>query len=366
MKIIFDARYIRTDFHDGISRYSMELAWALHHLTPLTFLIHDPAQKNFLPKGAPTILTHEPASLREPFMALSLNKHHPDAVYSPMQTIGTLGRRYVSVLTIHDLIYYRHRTPPRNLSLPVRLGWRLYHLSYAPERLALKGADVITAVSRTSANDLKKARLTTLPVTVVYNAPQHFKARPVFNEKIIKNIVYMGSFMPYKNVETLIRATEWLPGRSLHLLSRITGKRQAQLEAIIPPSLKASGGEVVFHNGVSDDQYQRLLATNAVLASASLDEGYGLPLAEAMAMGVPVVASDIPIFREVCGNGALYCDPHNPQTFAQAIASLDASTTRQALSAKAQTQSAQFSWEYSARALLTAIEAAVVKKQKGA
>lgn len=124
-----------------------------------------------------------------------------------------------------------------------------------------------------------KARMTKLPITVVYNAPQQFTTQAVKHEKVIKNIVYMGSFMPYKNVETLIKAMEWLPDRTLHLLSRVAPDRRAELSAQIP-----RGAQVVFHNGVSDEEYERILADNAVLATASLDEGYGIPVAEALAM----------------------------------------------------------------------------------
>ena len=54
------------------------------------------------------------------FVALLVNRLKPDVVFSPMQTMGSLGRRYRLVLTVHDLIYYRHRTPPRDLPAPVR------------------------------------------------------------------------------------------------------------------------------------------------------------------------------------------------------------------------------------------------------
>ena len=148
MRLIFDARYIRTDFHDGISRYSAELARAVFAAAPargvdVVFLIHDEAQRALLPAGARTLLVHAPTSALEPFAALRLNRYRPDAVFSPMQTIGSLGRRFGLILTLHDTIYYRHRTPPRDLPWYVRVGWRLFHLSYVPQRLTLNAADVV-------------------------------------------------------------------------------------------------------------------------------------------------------------------------------------------------------------------------------
>ena len=161
----------------------------------------------------------------------------------------------------------------------------------------------------------------------------------------------MGSFMPYKNAETLIKGMEWLPGRTLHLLSRISRERKAELEKLIP-----KGAEVIFHNGVSDDEYEKLLASNALLATASLDEGFGIPVAEAMAMGVPAVISDIPVFHEVGANGALYFSPHDPKDFAEQVKKLDDTAFREALIARAYAQVSTYSWDESAKVLLDAIK----------
>ncbi len=351
MKLFFDARYTRTDYHDGISRYSAELGNALAKLTPVTFLISDEGQKKWFPKDAEFIKIHAGTSIKEPWTARVLNKYKPDVVYSPMQTIGTRGRKYKSVLTPQDMIYYRHNKAPGFLPLHVRIGWWFYHQTYIPQRLILKGGDLITTVSKASAKDLKDAGMTKLPIHVVYNAPQQFTKHAVVQEEVIKNIVYMGSFMPYKNAETLIRGMEWLPGRTLHLLSRISRERKAELEKLIP-----KGAEVIFHNGVSDDEYEKLLASNALLATASLDEGFGIPVAEAMAMGVPAVISDIPVFHEVGANGALYFSPHDPKDFAEQVKKLDDTAFREALIARAYAQVSTFSWDESAKVLLDAIK----------
>lgn len=360
MNLFFDARYTRTDYHDGISRYSAELGNALLRTDEVgsgtitvTFLICDDKQKRWFPEAATFLKIHRPTSTKEPFTALILNKYRPDIVYSPMQTIGTLGKKYKAVVTLHDMIYYRHNTPPRFLSWPIRAGWWVYHQSYMPQRLLLKGADLVTTVSETSRGDIMRARMHKGPIPVIYNAPQHFTAHPVHHEGVPKNLVYMGSFMRYKNVETLIRAMEWLPGRTLHLLSKISPARQQQLQKI---SDDTNGGTVVFHNGVSDDTYEQLLADNAILVTASLDEGFGIPVAEAMAMGVPVVASDIPIFHEVGGDGIIYSNPHDPKAFAQAIMTYDRQDIRQRYIDTARAYSQHFNWNNSAATLIEALK----------
>lgn len=357
MRLFFDARYIRVDFHDGISRYSTELAAAVAAAAPergvdVTFLIFDERQRAFLPAGADVVVIGDPTAVTEPLAALGLNKRHPDVVFSPMQTIGSLGRRFRLILTLHDTIYYRHRTPPKDLPWYVRVGWRLFHLSYVPQRLTLNAADIVATVSDTSAAEFARVRLTRRPVVVVPNAPQRLADFGVTVLPGADHLVYMGSFMPYKNVETLIRAVGMLPERTLHLLSRISDARRRELEALIDPS----GGRVVFHGGVTDAEYAALLADRAVLVSASLDEGYGLPVAEAIELGVPAVITDMPIFREVAGDGARYAPGTDAAAFAAAVRALDDPAVLAEVVAAGRAHIARFSWTRSAGILLDAVE----------
>lgn len=356
MKIFFDARYIRLDFHDGVSRYSAELGNALAKITKVTFLISNLAQLRFLPKNAKYELIHSVTSVKEPFTALVLNKLQPDVVFSPMQTMGTLGRKYKQILSTHDTLYYRHPTPPTNTNITplLKIGWRLYHATYIPERLALNSADHVVTVSHTVKQELLDARLTKRPITVVLNAPQKFHSHKVVHEGPAKNIVFMGAFIPYKNAELLIKGMKWLPGRTLHLLSKITPARRRELSALIP-----KGADVRFYGGVTDDEYEALLADNAILASASLEEGYGLPVAEALAFNVPAVISDTPIFREVAGDGALYFDPTKPKQFADRVKELDDPAVMQQLIKNGKKHISTYSWDRSAKVLLAAIKTLV-------
>ena len=368
MRLFFDARYIRTDFHDGISRFSHELAHAVFAAAPadgaeVTFIVHDPAQLALLPEGAPHVVLHAPTSALEPFAALRLNRHRPDVVYSPMQTIGAFGRRFALILTLHDTIYYRHRTPPRDLPWFVRLGWRLFHLSYAPQRATLNAADVVATVSETSKRQFADVRLTKREVVVLPNAPQRLAdlapAGAMPGAAAPRNIVYMGSFMAYKNVETLVRAMADLPGRTLHLLSRISPARRDEIERLAPADAR-----IVFHGGVTDAEYAALLADAALLATLSLDEGYGLPIAEALELGVPAVVSDMEIFHEVGGDGALYVPPRDPRAFAAAVASLDDDAARAALVAAGRAHIARFTWSESASRLLAASRRALALRSR--
>ena len=264
LRIVVDCRYTRTDRHDGISRYTAGLVTELGRLHPVTMLISDHRQLALLP-ALPWQLVRAPTSVLEPLLALTVNKLDPDIVFSPMQTMGSWGRRYRLVLTVHDLIYYRNRTPPREFSAGIRLLWRLYHLSWWPQRMLLNRADAVVTVSETTAGLIQQHRLTLRPVSVVPNAAEAGAAAPIDRSApATTRLVYMGSFMPYKNVDTLVRAVATLPDYELHLLSRVSDDERARLTALAPSA------RLVFHNGVSDDEYVALLASATALVTTSL------------------------------------------------------------------------------------------------
>lgn len=344
MKIIVDARWTQTEFHDGISRYGSSLISALHKIHPITVLIHDKKQLKFLPKEISYILVNNPISPRELLLPRKLNQLGADVVFSPLQYMGIWGRNYKLILTLQDLIYYRHPKPPTFLALPIRIIWRLFHFSYWPQRLLLNKADTVVTVSHTSKKYIQQNNITKRPITVVYNAPSPLKLKL---QKPTKKLVYMGSFMPYKNVETLIAALEFLPDYELHLLSTINPKREKELVEIA-----GKDARIEFYGGVTDKEYSGLLASAHALVTASKEEGFGLPIIEAMSVGVPVVCSDIEIFHEVAGDAGLFFNPDSPKDFAKQVRKLEKKATREQITKKGKAQARKFAWKKSAQELL--------------
>lgn len=352
ISVYFDARFTRTTHHDGISRYGSCLLAALLEAVEgtdieVTAIISDEAQLALLP-DCRWVRLNSPTSPAEVLIAGKLNALGADIVFSTMQTMGSTGRNYGLILTIHDLIYYSHPLPPADLPWPVRLLWRAYHLSFAPQRLLLHRADAVAAVSQTTKDLIETHSLTRRPVTVVSNAAEVADSGPrTVTRHDAKTLIYMGAFLPYKNVETLIRALRHLPGWTLHIASRIDGRREAALRALIPD--RAS---VVFHRGVSDEEYANLLESATALVTASKEEGFGLPVIEAMAKGVPVAVSDIPIFHEIAAEAAVYFDPDDPSSVAAAIGDLTEEKTWREQSDRGRLQSRTFDWSESAQALI--------------
>jgi len=80
-RIFFDARYIRIDHHDGISRFSAALFAALSLRVKVTAIVYDLRQLEKLPQGTKYILANNPTSWREPFIARTLNRAGADVVF---------------------------------------------------------------------------------------------------------------------------------------------------------------------------------------------------------------------------------------------------------------------------------------------
>jgi glycosyltransferase involved in cell wall biosynthesis len=342
--IHFDARFIRPKQPDGITRFSLGLLGELSKLETVVALVSSDDQVRMLPAGVSVLRVNPVTSPRELTLGRRLNEAGVELLFSPMQTTGALGRKFKLVLTLHDLIYYRHPKPPGFLPPLVRLGWRVFHATMLPQRWLLDRADHVVTVSETSARQISENRLTARPVSVIYNAPSASLSVP--SQKRKKTLVYMGSFMGYKNVETLIAAMNLLPDYRLQLLSSIDSARQTELQkqAVRPDQLE-------FFGGVPEAQYQELLGQATALVTASRDEGFGIPLIEAMALGTPVICSDIEVFREIGGDAALFFSPDDPVGLAEAVKGLENPIVFAQYAASGLAQSRKFSWANSAAQL---------------
>jgi glycosyltransferase involved in cell wall biosynthesis len=343
-KFYFDARFVKTDQLDGISRFAIGLLGELRKLMPVTVMVSSEKQQELLGAGD-YVRFPDVTSPSEIFTAFKLNRLGAEVVFSPMQTTSGLGKKFKLILTLHDLIYYRHRTPPKSLPPLVRVIWFLYHLSYWPQRMVLSGADAVVTVSKTSKAQMEQVRITKRPITVIYNAAD--KASPGAGNRSNSNqVVYMGSFIGYKNVETLVRAMG-IADLELVLLSKITPERKLDLVALA----EKCGSKVVFADGVSDEQYSRWLSSARALVSASFDEGFGIPVVEAMSHGTPTVLSELPIFQEVAEDAALYFEPRDEHALAAQLNALGDPRLWQTKSERGLERVKQFTWADSASQL---------------
>ncbi|MEO5949018.1 MAG: glycosyltransferase family 1 protein [Candidatus Saccharimonas sp.] len=351
MKVLYDARWILVENRfDGVSRYTHELAHAMAARDDLemVWLIHDLRQLEKLPKGEYMLANRPENFMAEVFtLARRISKAGYKLVYSPFFVMGTLGKRYKLVLTIHDMIYFTHKTPPQWFPWHVRLGWRLFHLSYAPMRWQLNRADMVATVSSTARQELIDAHATKREIITVANAVNANFADPTPQEHFKSNsIVYMGAFTPYKNVECLIDALPLLPDITLHLCGKMPPVRRPVLEQ----RMKDRGvfDRVVIYDGATDELYKQALSEARCSISASRLEGFGLPVLEAQQRGVPFAAADTPIFHEIGKDSVLYFSPDSPEQAAECIRTFADQKTSEDYIARGFENIARYTWQNSA------------------
>ncbi len=120
-----------------------------------------------------------------------------------------------------------------------------------------------------------------------------------------------------------------------------------------------SDGHTCWLDEADDETLENCFQRATVVALPSIAEGFGLPVLEAMARGVPVVASDIPAHREVGANACRYADPQEPEHLANEICKLlESKDVRDNLAARGVERSHEFSWNRTARQTRRAYELA--------
>jgi alpha-1,3-rhamnosyl/mannosyltransferase len=165
-------------------------------------------------------------------------------------------------------------------------------------------------------------------------------------------ILYLGTLEPRKNVGILVEACERLWSKRADLPDLVLAGGAGWKTSALFDRIERSPFRKRIHmpgyatRAVARDLYQAA----EVFAYPSLAEGFGLPVLEAMACGVPVVASTAEALREVAGDAALFADPGDPAAFARAIERVsEDAATRARLRAAGLAQAAMFSWEACAR-----------------
>lgn len=134
-------------------------------------------------------------------------------------------------------------------------------------------------------------------------------------------LLYVGSMLPHKNVVTVLNAfgdADWLPAVDLRLVGHMSDAETADFSASVA---RFGVGHRVHHHGfVTDATLDSLYSGATAVVVPTLFEGFGLPLLEAMLAGVPVVASDIPVLREVGGEAPIWVtNPLAPDAWQSAI-----------------------------------------------
>lgn len=321
----------------GRHDYVLATNWHLDKLPPAIISLGLPLVHRDVPRN-------ETAMLVANSLSLPRLRRQTDAslIFHPQPTsmIPDMAR---SVVTLHDL--YRVTNPA--LYSPMQLRqWR-----YATAPAFCRAGRLIAVSEATRQAVLHAYPRTAGRVSVVHEASPVVRTESVVSSAGSSSAPYglmVANITPNKNVALLFEA--------LDLLARSGWKPRIVLagrdDAGLLPALftRFPDVDVTTVGSVSDAELAALYAGAAVYINTSLVEGFCLPILEAHTWGVPVICADIPVLREVAGEGAIFIDPTSPASLAGALRDLlgnerDAAAMR----VKALVNDRRFSWEKAAR-----------------
>jgi glycosyltransferase involved in cell wall biosynthesis len=182
------------------------------------------------------------------------------------------------------------------------------------------------------------------------DAPEMLSA---FAEKT--TFLLVGTIEPRKGYGQMIEAFSalWSQGVDVNLV--IVGKVGWNIDSLVQTisTHKELGKHLYWLQGITDEYLERIYASSACLIAASEAEGFGLPIIEAAKHGIPVIARDIPVFREVAGDAAFYFSDKSQSTISDQI--LDWMGLQKTNSHPKSTEIQYINWQQSAEQLKKAL-----------
>lgn len=328
MKIIIDARLYGSE-NGGLGRYTSNLISHLSRIDKTNNYVVLLRSKYFTLLNLPSNWQKRKVDVRhysfcEQFIVpWVLYREKPDLVHFPHFNVPLLYfGKYV--VTVHDLLMHQFKTNstttlPRFLFLVRRLG---YALAF---RKAVNGAQkVIVPTFFVRKELLKTYSIPSSRVIYVYEGVDtHLRLHgskamkvSISNAARKKFILYVGNAYPHKNLAIFKSVLEALPGLTVVLVIP-RDVFMERLRRYFEPEIKRGG--VILLNHLTDSQLAFLYRRAEAFVFPSLSEGFGLPGLEAMSLGTPLMAADIPVFHEVYREIPFYFDPQNPDELVNAI-----------------------------------------------
>ncbi len=237
-----------------------------------------------------------------------------DVVHSPAPLLLP-SRHAAGVVTIHDLDFLSH---------PERTRAEMRHAYPALVARHAAAADAVIVVSEHVAE--KASRLLHIDpdrISVCPHGIPHWAPTPRCEPGNPSGgyVLFLGTLEPRKNVDGLLAAYAALIARRpdappLRLAGAVVPGSETWREAIARPPL---AGRVDYHGYVQDSERQAVYGGARLLVLPSFDEGFGMPVVEAMSLGIPVVASTRGALPEVSGGAAVLVDPEDVSGMSRAM-----------------------------------------------
>lgn len=348
-ELIINGRFL-TQRLTGVHRYAYEMTRALHRAGVPLLVVAPPGIQPSYETAFPVEQTGRTAShwWEQVELPRYVRKHHPGATILSFTGLGPVAYSR-SVMTIHDLSFMAN---PRWFSLPYYCFYRLM------TPLAARRAGLIITVSRFSQQEITtRLHIPADKIVVAYNAVSdeglHTSPEALSEPLHEPYLLTVSSLDPRKNLKRLIEAFRQvqLPDARLYVVG-------AAHPSFRDTGINTALDERIIFLGYQDDAHLRYLYQHACASVyPSLFEGFGLPNIEAFAQGCPVLTSDIPPHREVCGEAALYCNPTDTEDMTRCMERiLQDEALRKQLQQAGARQVARYSWTLSAQQILTSLQ----------
>src|SRR5580700_578505 len=305
-----------------------------------------PRQPNFHWKPQAVRARFRPARIlwEQTVLPVEAARYRLDVLFNPGFTAPVLAP-CASVTVFHDLQHQRHPEHFRWFDLPF---WKLLLWTSAHRSRRL------IAVSEATRDDLVRVyRLPPDRISVVHHGVERdfFTLDRACSEPFV---LCVSTLHPHKNLDRLIRA--YARGKRDWRLT-IVGMRgffARTIDVLIAAlGLKDS---VQLAGWIPREELLQLYARAHAVVYPSTFEGFGMPVLEAMAAGIPVACSDIPPLREVAGDATLFFDPTSEDAIADALDRIVTDAALRARLAQAGPERARrFTWERAARETLVAL-----------
>ncbi len=373
MRIGIDTRLLSRPI-TGIGRYVLEITRSLaldKHVTPF---LYSPSRiaaslRPQLRGSKMRWMNLEAGWLRqlwtETVLPLWARRDDVDLFWGPAHRLPRwLPLKMARVLTIHDLAWKYVPDTMRPLS-------RLLEKIQMPP--AIRDADHIVAVSHATASAIMD-EFHIAPDKLSVIPPVIGRPKPFIDLRRLSSIgirqpyfLFVGTLEPRKNLAKLLAAYATLPEavktRALPVIAGGRGWGGVNLERTVA---QLNIGRYVKLPGYVDEQTLAALYSGALfVAMPSLYEGFGLPLAEAMAYGKPVLTSNTSSMTEVAGDAGLYIDPHDVGSIAAGLQQMIADPERRnQLAAHAKNKAAGYRRDITIRQLTVVFEKAVRERRR--
>ena len=269
-----------------------------------------------------------------------------------------LPKSIARVVSIHDVVWKKY---------PETMKYTVLKLDKFFMMRSAKLADIVTTVSHSSFDDIVRAGVSdSNKIIVVSNGVN----RPNSIEKKIDRsfFLFVSTLEPRKNLTRLLQAYGSLPLsiKEKMKLVIVGGKGWGEVN-LLDTITQLDLTEYVKVLGRVDDATLAALYANAqFLVMPSLYEGFGLPLVEAMSYGTPVLTANNSSMPEVAGNAGLLVDALDVESIADGLQEMITNNElRERLAKNAKLNASRYSWDESAKKLITVFEKAIdLRKDK--